>query len=96
MRYGFVWLAAALLIIPQFTRGAPEQRPTAADSPTASSTIKKNSSSLHCTGQKHRDRLKNMTQLERDQECPTEGALKLSEPTSEADPANPGRLMKYQ
>lgn len=96
MRYSFMWLAAALLIIPQFTRGAPEPRPAESERPTVSSPVKRGPTSLPCAGQKHRDRLKNMTQLEHPQECPAEGALKLSEPTPAADPANPGRLLKYQ
>ncbi|ASD63749.1 hypothetical protein [Bdellovibrio bacteriovorus] len=101
-----LWLTALLMIVPQFVKGAPERMTSDQNASSATVTneelkrkpanTQKESPLLPCAGEAHRDKLGDMARLESTtRDCPAEGAIK-AQPIRPADPAEPGRPLRYQ
>lgn len=105
-----LWLTALLMIVPQFVKGAPERMTSDKNASSATVTnettreelkrkpanTQKESPLLPCAGEAHRDKLGDMARLESStRDCPAEGAIK-AQPIRPADPAEPGRPLRYQ
>ncbi|AFY01621.1 hypothetical protein [Bdellovibrio bacteriovorus] len=101
-----LWLTALLMIVPQFVKGAPERMTSDKNASSATETseelkrkpasTQKESPLLPCAGEAHRDKLGDMARLESTtRDCPAEGAIK-AQPIRPADPAEPGRPLRYQ